>query len=117
MLARYGFSTLEEIAAVPTWVCWTSATSGGDPLVVDAALAAYRLLDDPAIRAAQHRRRRHITSRLSAAHRARNATLLDLLAICDLEIGVVDIIIESLAGRSSRPPTPGCFSSWPRRPA
>jgi hypothetical protein len=107
MLARNGFSTLEEIAAVPDLGLLDIRHFGRKTqLVVDAALAAYRLLDDPAIRAAQDRRRHHINSRLSATHRARNATLPDLLASCDLEIGVMDIILESLAGEVVPPADP-----------
>ena len=68
--------------------------------------AACRLVDDPVICAAQHRRRHHINSRLSAAHRVRNGALLDLLASCDLEIGAVDIILESLAGEVVPPVDP-----------
>ena len=64
------------------------------------------LVDAPALRAAQERRRHHITSRLSAAHRARNAALLDLLAISDLEIGAVDTILESLAAEVVAPADP-----------
>jgi hypothetical protein len=98
MLARYGFTTLEEIAAVPDLGLLDIRHVGPKSrLVVDAVLAAYRLVDDPAIWAAHERRRHHINSSLSSAHRARNAPLLDLLAICDLEIGAVDTIIESLA--------------------
>ena len=55
--------------------------------------------------AAQHRRRHHINSRLSAARRARNAALLDLLAICDLEIGA-DTIVVSLAAEVVPPADP-----------
>ena len=107
MLARYGFTTPEEIAAVPDLGLLNIRHFGPKTrLVVDAVLAAYRLVDDPAIRAAQERRRHHITSRLSAAHRARNAALLDLLAICDLEIGAVDTILESLAAEVVPPADP-----------
>jgi hypothetical protein len=95
-LARYGFSTLEEIAAVPDLGLLNIRHFGPNTrLVVDAVLAAYRLVDDPGIRAAQQRH--HLNGRLSAAHRAHNAPLLDLLAISDLEIGAVDTIAESLA--------------------
>lgn len=38
-----------------------------------------------------------------------------MLAICDLEIGTVETIIESLAAESSRPRTRGYFSYWARR--
>ena len=108
MLARYGFTTLEEIAAVPDLGLLDIRHFGPKTrLVVDAALAAYRLVDDPALRAPQDRRRHHINSRLSAAHRARNAALLDLLASCDLEIGAVDTIIESPAREASRRRPPG----------
>ena len=107
MLARYGFTTPEEIAARPRpGSAQHPPLRAETRLVVDAVLAAYRLVDDPGIRAAQPRRRRHITSRLSAAHRARNAPLLDLLAICDLEIGAVDTIIESLAAEVVPPADP-----------
>ena len=51
MLARYGFTTLEEIAAVPDLGLLDIRHFGPKTrLVVDAALAAYRLVDDPAIR-------------------------------------------------------------------
>jgi hypothetical protein len=107
MLARYGFTTVEEIAAVPDLGLLDIRHFGPKTrLVVDAVLAAYRLVDDPALRAAQERRRHHITSRLSAAHRARNAALLDLLAISDLEIGAVDTILESLAAEVVAPADP-----------
>ena len=118
MLARYGFTTVEEIAAVPDLGLLNIRHFGPKTrLVVDAVLAAYRLVDDPALRAAQERRRRHITSRLSAAHRARNAALLDLLAISDLEIGAVDTIIESLAAEVVRPRTPGASAPGRGGPA
>jgi hypothetical protein len=107
MPARYGFTTLEEIAAVPDLGLLDIRHFGPKTrLVVDAVLAAYHLVDDPAIHAAQERRRHHINRRLSAAHRARNAPLLDLLAISDLEIGAVDIIIESLAAEAVPPADP-----------
>ena len=102
-----GFATLEEIAAVPDLGLLDIRHFGPKTrLVVDAALAAYRLMDDPAIRAAQDRRRHHINSRLSAAHRARNAALLNLLASCDLEIDAVDTILESLAAKVVLPADP-----------
>lgn len=107
MLDRYGFTTLEEIAAVPDLGLLDIRHFGPKTrLVVDAAPAAHRLLDDPAVRAAQQRRRRLIASRLSAAHRARNATLLDLVAVSDLEISAVDTIVESLAAETVPPADP-----------
>ena len=58
MLARYGYTTVEEIAAVPDLGLLDIRYFGPKTrLVVDAVLAAYRLVDDPAIRAAQERRR------------------------------------------------------------
>jgi hypothetical protein len=107
MLTRYGFTTLEEIAAVPDLGLLDIRHFGPKArLVVDAARAAYRLVDDPALRAAWDRRRHHINGRLSAAHRARNAALLDLLTSCDVEIGAVDIILESLAAEILPPADP-----------
>jgi hypothetical protein len=73
---------------------------------VDAALAAYRLVDDPATAPRRIGVRHHINGRLNAAHRARNAALLDLLASCDLEIGAVDTILESLAAEVVPPADP-----------
>jgi hypothetical protein len=72
VLSRYGFGTLEELAAVPSLgLLDIRHFARKTQLVVDAALAAHRLLDDPAARAARERRRHHIDQQLSAAHRAR----------------------------------------------
>lgn len=97
MLTRYGFSTLEEIAAVPTLMYLGIRLFGPKTqLVVDSVLARY-LTDDDAAEAARERRREHINRRLSAVHQARNRPLLDLLAASDLSLGALDQVLESLA--------------------
>jgi hypothetical protein len=107
MLIRYGFGTLEELAAVPNLGLLDIRHFGRKTrLVVDAALAAHQLLDDSAARAARRLRRRHIDQQLSAAHRARNAPLLDVLARSDLELSAVDSILASLAAEAVPPADP-----------
>src|SRR5688572_578065 len=61
MLDRYGFATVEEVAAVRELELLDVRHFGPKArLAVDAAVAAHRSVDDPAVAAAQERRRDHI---------------------------------------------------------
>ena len=93
MLDRYGFATVEEVAAVPDLELLDVRLFGPKArLAVDAALAAHRSVDDPAVAAARERRRDHIRRRLAAVHQARNAAFLELPAASDIPPVDLDII-------------------------
>ena len=107
MLDRYGFATVEEVAAVPELELLDVRHFGPKArLAVDSALAAHRSVDDPAVAAAQERRRDHVRRQLGAVHQARNAAFVELLATSDLPPADLDIIVGSLSEETVPPADP-----------
>ncbi len=109
LLAREGFTTLEELAATPDEALLELRNLGSKSLdAIHHAVAAYSDTSVAHLSEAdtQADRREHIDTLLSPAHRVRNAQLLELLARSSVPLEAVDAILASLEAEPIPPVDP-----------
>lgn len=99
LLAREGFTTLEDLAPVPDEALMKLRNLGPRSLAaIHEALASYSqaTVAHPSETDTQAERREHIDTALSPAHRVRNAQLVELLVRSSVPLEAVDTILTSL---------------------
>lgn len=111
LLNRYGFATVEEVAATPD-DCLLRLYQGGPKMVS----AIRRVLGDlgwespsaeqAALTDAVIERRRHVAARLADSQRCRYREFADMLARSLMPVAAVDKIIDSLNGEAVPPADP-----------
>ncbi|HWR46222.1 MAG TPA: DNA-directed RNA polymerase subunit alpha C-terminal domain-containing protein [Pseudonocardiaceae bacterium] len=109
LLAREGFTSLEDLAAVPDEALMRLRNLGPKSLdAIHQALAAYSeaTVAHPSEADTHAERREHIDTALSPAHRVRNAQLLELLVRSSVPLEAIDAILASLEAEPVPPVDP-----------
>ncbi len=109
LLTREGFTTLEDLAAIPDEALMKLRNLGPKALeAIHQAVAAYSdaTVAHPSEADTHADRREHIDALLSPAHRVRNAQLLELLAQSSVPLEAVDAILASLEAEPIPPVDP-----------
>jgi RNA polymerase alpha subunit len=109
LLAREGFTTLEDLVAIPDEALMKLRNLGPKSLdAIHQAVAAYSeaTLVHPSEADIHAKRREHIDTALSPAHRVRNTQLLELLARSSVPLEAVDAILDSLEAEPVPPADP-----------
>ncbi|MGH3772454.1 MAG: DNA-directed RNA polymerase subunit alpha C-terminal domain-containing protein [Pseudonocardiaceae bacterium] len=109
LLAREGFTTLEDLAAVPDEALLQLRNLGSKSLdAIHQAVAAYSeaTVAHPSEADTHAERRAHIDTGLSPAHRVRNTALVESLVRSSIPLEAVDTILASLEAEPVPPVDP-----------